>query len=512
MSKWKKPQVEKISFLGDYINGHFVVPSKSDNKYLKISPSDTSDILCEVLSSEDHVDEAILSAKKAYTSWSELGFKERADQLMKLKALYQTYKKELAQIISRETGKPLWESQTEAQSMISKIDITLNRSMQLIKDQFVEGLPPNIKAITSYKTRGVMVVLGPYNFPGHLPNGSIIPALAVGNTVIFKPSEQTPLTGQFMADLFHQAGFPQGVFNLVQGDGRIGQKLVKHSDIDGVLFTGSYKTGLKIKKDTIEHYWKNLALEMGGKNVSLVWKDAILDKAVYECIVGAFSTAGQRCSCSSRILVHKDLSETFIEKFLKVAQNLSIGHWSRDVFMGPLVSQQALEKYFYFQKIAKQEKAQALLEAQKLSREYFDSQFSGHYVTPSVHLVKSSKESVYQKSEIFGPDVAISIVDDIDEALAINNSTGYGLVMSIFTQDERLYKKSCRQAKVGLLNWNRSTVGANSQMPFGGLGKSGNGNPSGHFAVYYCTTPLASIQDQNEFHQDKILPGIQWVF
>ena len=510
MSNWKKPQVKKVSFLGNYINGQFVVPSEPSNRCLKISPSDVSDVLCEVLFSEDHIEEAILSAKKAYASWSELDFRQRADQLMKLKALYQTHKKELAHIISRETGKPLWESQTEVQSMISKIDITLNQSMQLIKDRAIDGLPLNVKAITSYKARGVLVVLGPYNFPGHLPNGSIIPALAVGNTVIFKPSEQTPLTGQFIAYLFHQAGFPQGVFNFVQGDGKIGQKLVKHNDVDGVLFTGSYETGLKIKKDTLEHDWKNLALEMGGKNVSLVWKDAILDKAVYECIVGAFSTTGQRCSCSSRILVHKDLSEAFVEKFLKVAQNLSIGHWSCDVFMGPLVSKQALEKYFYFQKIAKQEKAQSLLETQKLSQEYFDNQFSGHYVTPSVHLVKSSKESVYQKSEIFGPDVAISIVDDIDEALAINNSTGYGLVMSIFTQEEKLYKKACRQAKVGLLNWNRSTVGANSQMPFGGLGKSGNGNPSGHFAVYYCTTPLASIQDQNAFHQNKMLPGIQW--
>ena len=508
--KWERPK--PISFLGNYIDGQFTIPSEPDYKHSKVSPADFSDHLSEseILSCKSHVDEAVLAAKKAYDFWSGLDFQKRADLLMKLKSLYQVHKEDIAQVISREMGKPLWESQTEAQGMISKIDITLNHSMKLIEDQYVEGLPLSIKGRTSYKPRGVMAVIGPYNFPGHLPNGSIIPALAAGNTVIFKPSEYTPLTGQLMAQLFAQAGFPKGVFNLIQGDGKIAEKLVKHPDVDGVLFTGSYETGLKIKKATIEDYWKILALEMGGKNVSIVWKDALLDKAVYECIVGAFSTTGQRCSCTSRILVHKDISEAFIDKFLKITKKLSIGHWKDNVFMGPLASHEAQEKYFYFQGIAEKERAETLLKAKKLSKEDFDHQFSGYYVSPSVCLVEPSKASTYQKAEIFGPNVAISIIDDIDEALSINNSTGYGLVTSIFTQDEMLYEKTCQKAKVGLLNWNRSTVGANSKMPFGGLGRSGNDRPSGYFAIYYCTTPLASLQDQNAFHKDKTLPGINY--
>ena len=509
-TSWERPK--PVPFLGNYIDGQFTVPSKPDYIYSKISPADLSDHLSEseILSCKSHVDEAVLAAKRAFDFWSGLEFQKRADLLMKLKSLYQIHKEDIAQLISREMGKPLWESQTEAQGMISKIDITLNYSMDLVKKQFVEGMPLNIKGVTSYKPRGVMAVVGPYNFPGHLPNGSIIPALAMGNTVIFKPSEYTPLTGQLMAQLFSQAGFPKGVFNLIQGNGEIAEKLVKHSDVDGVLFTGSYETGLKIKKATIEDYWKILALEMGGKNVSIVWKDALLDKAVYECIVGAFSTTGQRCSCTSRILVHKEISEVFIEKFLKIAKNISIGHWNDNVFMGPLTSREAQEKYFYFLKDAKKEKAEVLLDAKKLSEEYFDYQFSGYYVSPSVFLVKPSKTSTYQNSEIFGPNVAISIVDNIDEALSINNSTGYGLVASIFTQDEALYKKTCQKAKVGILNWNRSTIGANSKLPFGGLGRSGNDRPSGYFAIYYCSTPLASLQDQNVFHKDKVLPGINY--
>ena len=508
--EWRKPK--PILFLGNYIDGQFAVPSKPDYTYSKISPADLSDHLSEfeVSSCKSDVDEAVLAAKKAFNSWSELGFQKRADLLMRLKSLYQTHKEEIAQLISREMGKPLWESRGEVQGMISKIDITLNYSIDLIKEQSVEGLPLNIQGITSYKPRGVMVVIGPYNFPGHLPNGSIIPALAVGNTVIFKPSEYTPFTGQLIAQLFSQAGFPKGVFNLVQGDGKIAEKLVKHSDVDGVLFTGSYETGLKIKKATIEDYWKILALEMGGKNVSIVWKDALLEKTVYECIVGAFSTTGQRCSCTSRILVHKDISEAFIEKFLKITRKLSMGHWKDNVFMGSLAFKGAQEKYFYFLEMAKKEKAEVLLAAKKLDEGYFNHQFSGYYVSPSVHLVESSETSIYQKSEIFGPNVAISIIDDIDEALSINNSTGYGLVTSIFTQNEMLYKKTCQKAKVGLLNWNRSTVGANSKLPFGGLRRSGNDRPAGHFAIYYCSTPLASLQDQNDFDKNNILPGINY--
>ena len=314
-----------ISFLGDYVNGEFVISSQAHHKFLKVSPSDKQDVLFEVLSSDEHIDQAVVLAKGAFNGWSDLGFQERANYLQKVKGLYQTHQEELAQIISRETGKPLWESKMEVRTMISKVDVTLNTSMQLIQNQVLANMPSNMTGLTTYKPRGVFVVLGPYNFPGHLANGSIIPALAVGNTVVFKPSEYTPATGQKIASLFHKAGLPKGVFNCIQGDGRIGEKLVKHPDVDGILFTGSYETGLKIKKATVTDYWKILAMEMGGKNASIVWKDADLDKAVYECVVGAFSTTGQRCSCSSRILVHRHISKQFIAKFLAVAKNLAIG-------------------------------------------------------------------------------------------------------------------------------------------------------------------------------------------
>ena len=507
----KRPKLINVSFLGDYVDGEFVIPSQVHHKFLKTSPSDKQDILFEVSASDEHVDQAVLSAKRAFNSWSGLSFQQRADYLQKVKGLYQTHQDELAQIISRETGKPLWESKMEVRTMISKVDVTLNTSMQLIQNQVLADMPLNMTGLTTYKPRGVFVILGPYNFPGHLANGSIIPALATGNTVVFKPSEYTPVTGQKIASLFHQADLPKGVFNFIQGNGHVGEKLVKHPNVDGILFTGSYETGFKIKKATVADYWKILALEMGGKNASIVWKDADLDKAVYECIIGAFSTTGQRCSCSSRILVHKHVSQQFIEKFLEVAKKLAIGHWSQEVFMGALISKAAIEKYFYFQEVAQKEKADNLLKARQLPTEEMDG-LSGHYVTPSLHLVSYSKSSIYQNSEIFGPDVAILIVNDLEEALEINNAAGYGLVASIFTKDQVVYQKALQRAKVGLFNWNRATVGANGKLPFGGWGKSGNDRPAGHFAVYACTAPVACLQDQNTLNKNKILPGVSLPF
>ena len=181
------------------------------------------------------------------------------------------------------------------------------------------------------------------------------------------------------------------------------------------------------------------------------------------------------------------------------------------MFMGPLISQDALEKYFYFQDVAQKENVDNLLKTRKLTTEETGG-FSGHYVTPSLHLASYSKSSVYQNSEIFGPDTAILIVDDLEEALEINNATGYGLVASIFTQDQAIYQKALQRARVGLFNWNRATVGANGKLPFGGWGKSGNDRPAGHFAVYACTAPVACLQDQNILNKDKILPGVSLPF
>jgi len=243
---------------------------------------------------------------------------------------------------------------------------------------------------------------------------------------------------------------------------------------------------------------------MGGKNATVIWEDADMDKAVYESLVGAYMTAGQRCSCTSRIIVHPKIAEEFTEKFYQAAKKLSIGHWTENTFMGPLITAASVEKYIRFQEIANRENCESLMRGKPL-----DLKNKGYYVTPSIHIVnKFDPNSVYQKSEIFGPNVAIYQTDNWDHAMEIVNSTGYGLVMALFTKNRELYEDALFKARVGLLNWNRTTNGASSRLPFGGMGKSGNDRPSAHFAVQYCTVPVASLEDPTAFDPTKIMPGM----
>lgn len=494
----------EMKYKGDFIAGRFVPVTKPDGEFKDISPSDILDHVMTVPFKHEHIDEACVAANRAYPAWARLSMDERKKYLLKLKEVYSANADQMAEVIARDTGKPLWEAMTEAKALAAKIDITLNHSLKLIAEERVENALPEVEGVIRYRSRGVMAVVGPFNFPAHLPNGHIIPALIAGNTVVFKPSEQTPAVGQFMAELFEKAEFPEGVFNLVQGDGAAGGRLVAHELVDGILFTGSYEVGLKIKQETLTHYWKLLALEMGGKNATVVWEDADLDKAVYESLVGSYMTAGQRCSCTSRIILHPKIADQFMDRFYKAAKQLSIGHWTENTFMGPLINEAAVEKYIRFQEIANRENCESLMRGKLL-----DLKHKGFYVTPSIHLVnKFDPKSVYQKSEIFGPNVAVYTTDDWNHAMEIVNSAGYGLVMALFSKNEELYKDALFQARVGLLNWNRTTNGSSSKLPFGGFGKSGNDRPSAHFAIQYCTMPVASLEDFTGFDASKVLPGM----
>jgi len=495
-----------IPFLGDYLDGEFVNPKKSDGEFINKSPANLEETVGEIRYTYSHVDQACAAAKKAFVEWSDTPLDARIAALFKVRDLYSQKKEQLAQAISRETGKPLWEANTEVGAMIGKFAITVEHSLQLVEENRIKDATPGVDAVIRYRPRGVLAVIGPFNFPGHLPNGHIVPALLTGNTVVFKPSELTPMTAQIMAECFHEAQIPKGVFNLVQGDGETGRRLVIHGQVDGNLFTGSYETGLKIQKATLHDYWKVNALEMGGKNATIVWSDADMEKAVYDSTVGCFLSAGQRCSGTSRIFVHRSKLDEFTENFYQRAKKLEIGHWSTNPFMGTLINEKAVDSYLRFQEIATREGCEKVMRGKSL-----EPGVKGHYVTPSIYKVPEyDPRSVYQNTEIFGPNVAIYGIDDVDQAIEANNQTGYGLSMAIFTQKEELYQRTLKRAKVGLLNWNRTTNGASSRLPFGGCGKSGNDRPAAHFAVYYCTTPVASLEDSGAFDSSKAMPGMHW--
>lgn len=495
-----------IQFMGDYVGGKFHLSEKHDAEWEVHSPSDLKDKVIAPQARYDHIDAACDAAAQAYLPWARLGLEGRRPYLLRLKEVFSARANEVSELIARETGKPLWECKTEASALVNKIDITLNASMKLVQEEEIKDALPGISGFVRFKPRGVMAVVGPFNFPAHLPNGHIVPALACGNTVVFKPSEKTPAVGQWMAECFHQAEFPPGVFNLIQGLGETGKRITTHEKVDGILFTGSYEVGLKIKQDTLTHSGKILALEMGGKNATVVWKDCDLKKAVYETLIGAFMSTGQRCACTSRILLHKDIYEPFMEQFYNSAKRIKIGHWREDVFMGPLISADAVEKYIRFQEIAKREGAESLMRGKALALEH-----DGYYVTPSINIVeKFDPKSVYQKSEIFGPNVAVYKVSDFDETMMIHNSSGFGLSGAIFTKDRSLYERALLEMRVGVLNWNRTTNGASSKLPFGGMGKSGNDRPSGSFSVYYCTVPVASLEDMGALGNTSAMPGLQF--
>jgi succinylglutamic semialdehyde dehydrogenase len=489
---------------GDFIRGHFRHVERPTLEIKDLSPGDLNDVVGVFPVVHEHIEEACAAAREAYSSWAALEVEDRIKYLHRLKELFITHESEMAELIARDTGKALWDAVSEAKNLANKIDITIQHSLKLVLEERITNALPSVDGVVRYKPRGVMAVLGPFNFPAHLPNGHIIPALLVGNTIVFKPSEQTPAVGQFYAELMEKAQFPAGVFNLVQGDAESGRRLVANENVDGILFTGSYEVGLKIKQETLTHYWKILALEMGGKNATVVWDDADFPKALYETLVGAYMSSGQRCSCTSRIILHESIADRFIEQFYQAAKKLSIGHWSENHFMGPLINSGAVEKYIRFQEIANRENCESLMRGKSL-----DLKHKGYYVTPSIHLVKKfDPKSVYQKSEIFGPNVAVYTVKNFEEALSIVNSTGYGLVMSLFSKNQTLYKKALLEARVGLLNFNRTTNGASSKLPFGGMGKSGNDRPSAHFAIQYCSVPVASLEDPTAFDGTKAFPGM----
>jgi succinylglutamic semialdehyde dehydrogenase len=479
---------------GNFFNGTFQVPSGVQGEWTALSPADFSDELGKFQYSYSSIEECIQSARSAFKGWRRKTLAERADFLKKYQSILKSREEEIVEVISREVGKPLWESKTEVAAMINKVDITINESIRLVSDFEIPKIMENTHGACRYRPIGVMAVIGPFNFPGHLPNGHIIPALLTGNTVVFKPSEKTPMVGQLMAECFQEAGIPAGVFNLIQGEREVGRRLCVHEGIDGVLFTGSYEVGTRIKQDTLQQHWKLLALEMGGKNAAIVWDDTDIDSAVYETLTGAFLTTGQRCSATSRIIVQNNILDQFVTRFHERAKAFEIGHPFENPFMGPLIDQGSVDRYMKFLGIAGREGCEVLMRGKSL-----ELTPRGNYVAPSICLAKDvtleqAKKSMYQQTELFGPNVLILGVQDVESAIAQANVTQYGLATSVFTQSKDIYQQCWEGLEMGVINWNKSTVGASSRLPFGGLKKSGNHFPTGLMATLYCTTAVSSLE------------------
>jgi len=305
-----------------------------------------------------------------------------------------------------------------------------------------------------------------------------------------------------MADLWHEAGLPPGVFEIVQGMGETGAALAAHPEVDGVLFTGSYPTGHAIQQLTLDQPGKLLALEMGGKNAIVVLGDADLELAVAETALSIAATTGQRCSCASRLFVDARLIDAFAERLVRVLSGLSIGlPLDESVFMGPLASAAAARKVERFRSMAEEAGGERVLQV--------DPGRPAPWVGPGlVRFTSAAQTHPYQREEIFGPEAALYPIDDLDAAIAAVNDSDYGLVASVMTRDRARYEYAVGRIRTGLLNWNKGTIGASGRLPFGGTGKSGNDRPAGITAAIYCTVPQAHLESEGGFDPKALPPGM----
>ncbi|NVK56346.1 MAG: succinylglutamate-semialdehyde dehydrogenase [Alteromonadaceae bacterium] len=448
------------------------------------------------------VDQALTAARTALPAWSAQSVESRLTVIKKFAELLAENKTELAALIAQETGKPLWETATEVGAMIGKIGISEKAYFE--RTGTVENPMPVGKAFIRHKPHGVVAVFGPYNFPGHLPNGHIVPALIAGNTVVFKPSDLTPAVAQKTVELWQQAGLPDGVLNLVQGEVETGKALAAHPHIDGLFFTGSSRTGKILHEQFAGHPGKILALEMGGNNPLIVTDVADTKAAVHDIIQSAFVTSGQRCTCARRLFIPANpAGDALVQALVSATANISVGHYDAEPqpFMGAMISSAAAKGMVAAQQELLALGAKALLELKHLDE---NTGLLSPGILDVTDIVKSMPDE-----EHFGPLVKVIRYTDFDEAIAEANNTRFGLSAGLLSDSKADYEHFFTHIRAGIVNWNRPITGASSAAPFGGIGESGNHRASAYYAADYCAYPVASVELEQVALPGTLSPGLK---
>lgn len=446
------------------------------------------------------VEQACQSARAAFAAWARRPLAERIEVIHRFASLLEQNKQQLATVISRETSKPIWETLTEVQSMIAKVAISIRAYHERTGESITEMADG--AASLRHRPHGVLAVFGPYNFPGHLPNGHIVPALIAGNTIVFKPSELTPWTAEETVKLWHEAGLPAGVLNLVQGGRSTGEALAQSHEIDGLLFTGSANTGYHLHKQLAGAPEKILALEMGGNNALIIDEITDIDAVVNLTIQSAFISAGQRCTCARRLIIKNGAAgDAFIQRLVEVSRNLQVGQWDAQPqpFMGGVISLQAAQQILQAQQRLVDLGAEVLLPV---------TQADPNSSLLSPGLLEVTKVNNVPDEEYFGPLSCIYRYDHFDDALRLANATRFGLSVGLISPDRELFERLLIEARAGIVNWNKPLTGASSAAPFGGVGASGNHRASAFYAADYCAWPMASLESQQVSLPEKLSPGI----
>lgn len=432
------------------------------------------------------VEAEVAAARGAWASWAARPFTVRAETLRRFGNAARAKLEPFADLIARETGKPLWEARTEVESVIAKVDISVAAYADRTPQRRMEGAL-GARVAVRHKPHGVLAVLGPYNFPAHLPNGHIVPALLAGNAVVFKPSEKTPAVGEYLVELYREAGVPEGAIRCVQGGAETGRGLAASTGIDGLLFTGSARAGVALHRQFADTPHKILALEMGGNNPLVVWDARDLHAAAAIAVQSAFLSAGQRCTAARRLIVRDGEHEELVETITRLIDRLIVDHphASPAPFMGPVIDEGAADQLqeAFLELMGKGGRA-----IRRLDRKSPDRPF----LTPA--LIDSTEIERRPDVELFGPVLQIIRVPDFDAAIAEANATRYGLAASLVGGSPELYDRFWAGVRAGVINWNGPTNGAPSKAPFGGIGLSGNHRPSAYYAADYSAYPVTSTE------------------
>ncbi len=449
---------------------------------------------------EADVDAAVQAARRAAPEWGRLPAQQRIDWAQKYAAAIQDRADELAAVISSETGKPFWESKTEVAACIGKVAVSID-SFHQRRDTTSFELNGQL-AVTRFKPFGVMGVLGPFNFPAHLPNGHIIPALIAGNTVVYKPSEMTPAVGQWMMQRWSEIGLPAGVVNMVQGARDTAIALAHHPQLDGLLFTGSSAAGRSLHEYFGKYPQKMLALEMGGNNPLVVHEAEDVRAAAYLTVLSAFITAGQRCTCARRlILVDGTAADRLLEEVGTMLSRTRIGYFtdSPEPFAGTVISARVGERL----------RAEYRRRLEMGAREIVPlSVMRDNAALLSPAIIDVTGVADIPDEEMFGPILSVIRVKSFAEAVEEANRTAYGLSAGLLSDSADNWQFFIDRIRAGIVNWNRQTTGASGRLPFGGTGLSGNNRPSAWFAADYCSWPVASLESTALQLPEKLMTGI----
>jgi acyl-CoA reductase-like NAD-dependent aldehyde dehydrogenase len=473
----------------NYIDGHWV-EARGGQTFENRNPANRNDLIgLFPVSTREDIDEAVRAAKKAFSTWRLVPAPKRGEILYRVGELLRQRKDEIARGMTREMGKILKETRGDTQEGIDTAFYSAGEGRRL----FGETTPSELsdKFAMSVRTPiGVCALITPWNFPMAIPTWKLFPALLCGNSVILKPAEDTPHTAVELFKILDEAGVPPGVVNLVHGRGEeAGAALVRHSDVQLVSFTGSAAVGREIASICGQNL-KRVSLELGGKNAQIVMEDADLDLAVEGALWGAFGTTGQRCTATSRLIVHRDVKNQLTDMLVARAEKIKIGDGlDESVEMGPLINQAAREKVHRYVQIGKEEGAR-LLTGGSIYEE--GKWIDGYFYRPTIFDRVAPSMRIAQE-EIFGPVLSIIEIKNFTEAIEVLNGTAYGLSSAIYTRDVGRAFRAMRDIEAGITYINGPTIGAEAHLPFGGVKDTGNGHREAGTTVYDIFSEWKSI-------------------